>query len=70
MLLLLLLFHVRCLLHSDLILQIGDLLFCFGNLDADLQKRLVVSFHCILNRVLLMQLLQNLDLLQELIQEN
>lgn len=64
---LLLLFHVRRLLYRDLILQIRDLLLGFCNLNTNLQSRLIASFHCILDSVLLVQLLQDLDLLQQLI---
>ena len=64
--------QVSCLLSGNLVLQVGDVLFGLGDVDAD-GKQLAAVVHRFLrlgNRVTLLKGLQGLDLLQKLVEQN
>jgi hypothetical protein len=70
----LLVLQIHGLLCGDLVLEIGDLLLVFGDLNAEGEQRLVVWAAAsgaagLGHGVLLLALLQSLDLLQQLVQE-
>lgn len=64
--------QVSCLLSGNLVLQVGDVLFGLGDVDAD-GEQLAAVVHRFLrlgNRVTLLKGLQGLDLLQKLVEQN